>query len=312
VPESFSVQNVENQDRLCRLQVDQTLLQLFDGDRLIKRVDVAREPWRVALTAGQIRIDSLCFAIPAEVLVRLQAHLAPSQPQPEVPAAVPSHRPPEESRPAANPFASLPPDSEAAQNPFSSPRALSRPPATAMNTGLFLGLFMVLGILSHASGFVLFAVNMALSRTHESRLAIAWLLLAIGLTGACIISYLVVLCIFTYQSWNAIQKYHPRMTAGLAVGLSLIPLFNLFWMFQTSWGFAKDFNHVVRHLQALGEERVPRVPTLVPLWACILTLVSFIPLIGMITGLASWILNLVFVVQVCNGVNALRKIELGS
>ncbi len=59
---------------------------------------------------------------------------------------------------------------------------------------------------------------------------------------------LVVLLVFIYKVWAAIQDGHARMSAGKAAGFLLIPFFNVYWLFQVIWGFAKDYNkYVDRH-----------------------------------------------------------------
>jgi len=59
---------------------------------------------------------------------------------------------------------------------------------------------------------------------------------------------LVVFFVFIHKTWAAIQDGHARTSAGKAVGFLLIPFFNVYWLFQATWGFAKDYNrHLDRH-----------------------------------------------------------------
>ncbi len=53
---------------------------------------------------------------------------------------------------------------------------------------------------------------------------------------------LAVFVVFIYKVWKPIQDGHARTSAGKAAGFLLIPFFNIYWLFQTIWGFAKDYN----------------------------------------------------------------------
>ena len=62
----------------------------------------------------------------------------------------------------------------------------------------------------------------------------------------CISVYIVI--IFSklwYRAWQSIQNGNARTTPGTAVGLMFIPIFNYYWVFHLSWGFAKDFNSYI-------------------------------------------------------------------
>jgi hypothetical protein len=65
------------------------------------------------------------------------------------------------------------------------------------------------------------------------------LVLVLLLLGAYIVAITLMLM---YKVWFAIQPGHPRTTPGKAVIFSFIPFFNLCWIFQLYWGFAKDYN----------------------------------------------------------------------
>jgi len=52
----------------------------------------------------------------------------------------------------------------------------------------------------------------------------------------------VVLCVLLYKAWAAIQGDYARTTPGKAVGFLFIPVFNLYWLFQAFWGYARDYN----------------------------------------------------------------------
>ena len=51
-----------------------------------------------------------------------------------------------------------------------------------------------------------------------------------------------IFCVFWYKVWVSIQDGHARTTPGKAIGFMFIPFFNGYWLFQSIWGFAKDYN----------------------------------------------------------------------
>jgi uncharacterized membrane protein len=48
--------------------------------------------------------------------------------------------------------------------------------------------------------------------------------------------------VFHYRAWKAIQDGTESTTPVKAVGFLFIPVYNLYWLFRTLEGFAKDFN----------------------------------------------------------------------
>jgi len=74
----------------------------------------------------------------------------------------------------------------------------------------------------------------------------ALIFLAIGIIG--LLYSAVVIFVLYYRMWEAIQDGHARTSPGEAVGFLFIPFFNVYWMFQVTWGFAQDYNaYVARH-----------------------------------------------------------------
>lgn len=57
-----------------------------------------------------------------------------------------------------------------------------------------------------------------------------------------------VLALLVYRAWESIQDGHARMTPSSSVMRLLIPVYNVYWIFQVWWGFAKDYNEYLdRH-----------------------------------------------------------------
>ncbi|MFC1791335.1 hypothetical protein ACFL0I_02575 [Gemmatimonadota bacterium] len=181
---------------------------------------------------------------------------------------------------------------------------LTRRPADTDGTlplsrSFFLGtLTATVGIITFYSAVVILGTLFDLWGVREGRTAL-WGILAfsmlVGLYGA------VVLWVFVYRMWANIQDGHARTSPGKAVGFIFIPFFNFYWIFQVFPGFAKDFNaFILRH--SLDIQPLP-----VGLYRAyaVLLLLTAIPLLGMLTALASYFVLLPLVAKTCNGVNAI-------
>jgi hypothetical protein len=54
--------------------------------------------------------------------------------------------------------------------------------------------------------------------------------------------------VLLFWMWKPLQDGQTRTSSGLAAGLTLIPGFNLYWIFRAVWGFAKEYNKfLARH-----------------------------------------------------------------
>ncbi len=122
----------------------------------------------------------------------------------------------------------------------------------------------------------------------------------------CSVLGVVFLCILLHKLWTAIQDGPARTTPGKAVGFLLIPFFNFYWIFQAYWGWAVDYN---KYRQSARLDVNP-VSEGLPLAMCILTICSFIPVIGLFASLANIVLGLIFFNSAINGVNDLFVVQL--
>lgn len=120
-----------------------------------------------------------------------------------------------------------------------------------------------------------------------------------------------VLIVMWYKAWKAIQDGHARTTPGKAIGFLFIPFFNFYWIFQSLWGFAKDYNsYISRHRISS-----PELPSGLFLAYCILSLggnlggawLSWMPILGVIVSLLTFIILLIIVNKVCDAVNNLSQ-----
>lgn len=126
--------------------------------------------------------------------------------------------------------------------------------------------------------------------------------------GAILVLYAaVVSLVMWYKAWKAIQDGHARTTPGKAVGFLFIPFYNLYWIFQAIWGFAKDYNsYITRH-----EISTPKLTEGLFLTYCILTLVtgvlSRVAVAGLVFSIINLVILIIIVIKVCDAVNSLPQ-----
>ncbi|MBN1594277.1 MAG: hypothetical protein JW941_13620 [Candidatus Coatesbacteria bacterium] len=91
-------------------------------------------------------------------------------------------------------------------------------------------------------------------------------------TAISIIFFIVTHFVFIYRIWKEIQDGETSTSAGLAVGLLFIPIFNLYWIFHVLTGFVREYNALLKRHQA----KLPRLKNGVYLAYAILTSMSFL------------------------------------
>ena len=120
------------------------------------------------------------------------------------------------------------------------------------------------------------------------------------------------MAILFHRMWSAIQGADARTTPGRAVGFLFVPVFNLYWVFQAIWGWAKDYN---AGAATLGSES-PKMPEGFFLSYAILCVVAFAagtainlglfalaPVLGLVV-VVSYFVALTMIGFICDGVNA--------
>jgi hypothetical protein len=122
-----------------------------------------------------------------------------------------------------------------------------------------------------------------------SLMGIILLAVAIGIFNV------VIGCLILFKSWKAIQDGQQRTTPGKAVGFCFIPFFNLYWIFQAYWGFAKDYNAFI----ARNNLNVKKLSEGIFLANCILSI--------LLPGLISFIFDCLVINQQCDGINNLAN-----
>ncbi|MBN1974066.1 MAG: hypothetical protein JW787_10540 [Sedimentisphaerales bacterium] len=157
---------------------------------------------------------------------------------------------------------------------------------------------LVCGIISMPLSWLSLAAT--INDAPEAGMMLSFITFPISIFG------LVVFCMFLYHAWWSIQPYGVRTTPGKAVGFCFIPFFNFYWIFHAIYGLAKDFNKIVRerslHLNFISEG--------LALTYCILILVSIVPIIGILAGIVSFVLLLVFIGNVYKAIDGLNKAGL--
>lgn len=137
------------------------------------------------------------------------------------------------------------------------------------------------------------------------------ILLEMGITLFSLIPILysvIIGCLLWYKAWASIQDGHPRTTPGKAIGFLFIPFYNLYWIFQAFWGFAKDYNsYIARH-----EVVASKLPEGLFLSLCILSLISAlgafparVPLHRYALSIVLFVIGIAVVNKVCDAVNSL-------
>lgn len=147
-------------------------------------------------------------------------------------------------------------------------------------------------------GFVASCFIMIFASLVHGRQDLNYFLPAALATTVAIIAWLLAL----YEMWSGLQDGQARTTPVKAVALMLIPIFNLYWLFQVVWGFAKDYNlYLARH--KLSYKHLNE--TLFLLF-CVLTVLSVVPYFGFLISLLNMVLFCFLIPQIAHAVANLQ------
>lgn len=127
-----------------------------------------------------------------------------------------------------------------------------------MSGGLYIVLFLLCQLSLGSLGAL--AGNRA---TQEAAAALPLPMLVLG----------VVMMMFLYKMWNAINDGQTKPTPGAAVGLLFVPIFSLYWLFVVWPGYASQYN---AYCQRHGIQAQPLSMGLI---LCTI-LLGWIPLVG--------------------------------
>ena len=144
-----------------------------------------------------------------------------------------------------------------------------------------------------------FGMLMMLGEADEESIGVLALLSIVP-----IILNLIFTCILHHKCWKAIPAGYARMTPGKAVGYLFIPFFNLYWAFPSFGGLGSDCATVAAKKGIRGFSALPGLGlTFAILWVVNL-LTQQIPVLGFLTGVAQFVIWLLFykgVVRLLNG-----------
>jgi hypothetical protein len=140
------------------------------------------------------------------------------------------------------------------------------------------------------------------ARPHLTAVAIG------SLAAACIATGFIFALFF--KAWSAIQHASPRMKPLRGTLLLLLPIFNIYWSFQYSWGLARDYNSYSR----IHSANLPKLPEGVflalPPLAALYFFARGVPDIGplySLTMLLVWVSVTSRLCECVNGLAAHRK-----
>jgi hypothetical protein len=126
-------------------------------------------------------------------------------------------------------------------------------------------------------------------------------LLVLGAIGAMYSG--IVSLVFIYKIWGDIADQYARTTPVKAIGFLFIPFFQLYWVFQVIWGFAKDCNaYMDRHSM-----NAPKLPEGMFLVCVILQVAAIIPYLGILFALVSLVLFAIVISKTCDTLNAFSQ-----
>jgi hypothetical protein len=133
---------------------------------------------------------------------------------------------------------------------------------------------------------------------------------------ACFLYAIAIFHTILFKAWDLIQDGHPRTTPGKAVGFLFIPFFNLYWIFQSTSGFAKDYNIFIA---SLGYGDIKLGTRLFDTFAVIFVvafaaLFTPVPFLGLFLSAGFYFIDLfvacLMIGRLCDAINYLAKIDL--
>lgn len=130
-----------------------------------------------------------------------------------------------------------------------------------------------------------------------------WNMLPLGIAALTFSIALLFIFILTYHMWRSIYTGKPGSIHPVAAVLySFIPGFNVYWLFQSIWGWAKRYNHFI----AERHQAAPPVPERIYLAYVILWFLSAIPFVSIVTVPIAIILVWTIVHTSIDAINAIQ------
>jgi len=145
-----------------------------------------------------------------------------------------------------------------------------------INIGLLVFLY-VISVIGTVGAFVSNQLTVFFESTDQS------FDLSIGLfTTVYFLFYvatIVVFCFSLFRAWAVLQESTARIRPKLAVGLLFIPVFNAYWVFQSLWGWSKDYQLFVERQRCT---KMPVVNSHVFLAHCVLLPLLALPFVNQV------------------------------
>jgi hypothetical protein len=154
-------------------------------------------------------------------------------------------------------------------------------------------------LVCYITGCVL-AVPSAVLNLDDRLLGTPFALLLLLLAVLCVAGAGASCLVLLHKAWSAIQDGEARMTPRKAVLCCLIPVYNVYWVFQAVLGFAHDFNTFAERHHIEGTRANVQ---LYEIW-CFCVPFSLVPCGGVVPGMIVLVLTPMIMAGMCNAINA--------
>ena len=180
------------------------------------------------------------------------------------------------------------------------PERPKRPEVKPVSVGFYFGSVATAGFVAAA------LVMLSAWQLRENPLNVGYLFpLLIG--EVALIYAAIVWMVLWHKAWQTIQDGMARTSSGRAIGFMFIPLFNLYWVFNAVWGFARDYNAFVRR-HKLTVDPMPEWLFLVYCLCVVAGLVlAFVPYARYFFPLVGWLAWAGVTFYACRGINRLTR-----
>lgn len=164
-----------------------------------------------------------------------------------------------------------------------------------LSKNAYIGWFVGVNVFGFA---VLFVIGFATTGNET-------VLVANGLFSLLVRVVSVVICLNAwYRAWKAIQDGHARTTPGKAIGFLFIPLFSFYWVFQWSYGYAKDYNAFRKRHEIDGPILSEGLFLSLSILVAGYPVIRLLPLVWILYGFAIIVLSALVLAKICDAANA--------
>jgi hypothetical protein len=106
-----------------------------------------------------------------------------------------------------------------------------------------------------------------------------------------------------WNLWASLPESHRKHSPAKATLLLLIPLWNIYWIFEAVWGWTKSYNAFLQEENVNLQQASEGIALSIP----ILMLTSVIPGLNLLTGPAAVLMTVVLMSSSIDNVNKLKK-----